>query len=163
MATYISPTGNPELWKTRPSGYYTQAEWDAMHTPPPAPVPTLEEARSKKLAEVMTKYSAAFAPFTAVYPAEEREGWAEQKAEALAYLADPAAPTPVLTELINLRAAGETVTEFAQLVLVKSKIWTAVYAHLTGQQQRMYKEVILLSDIDAILAYPVTYNLPEGL
>ena len=53
MATYISPNGNPEVWDTKPDGYYTEAEWAELHPPVPY-VPTKEE----KLAELDGSYTA---------------------------------------------------------------------------------------------------------
>jgi len=46
MPTYFSPTGNPEVWDEKPEGYYTPEEWSELH---PAPEPTLEEVRERKL------------------------------------------------------------------------------------------------------------------
>ena len=40
--TYYSPNGNPEVWDTKPDGYYTVGEWQEMHPYIP-PVPTKEE------------------------------------------------------------------------------------------------------------------------
>lgn len=159
MPIYFSPTGNPEIWKDKPSGYYTPEEWEKKNAPPLPVPPTLTEAKTAKIAEIMTEYSAAFAPFKVMYPAEEREGWTEQKAEALAYLADPTAETPILSILIKQRGLGESLADFAQLVLTKSATWKTVYGYLTGQQQRMCQEVENLKTVDEVLAYQVEYNL----
>lgn len=134
-------------------------------TPPP---PTLEEAAAAKLAEVMSGYNAAFAPVESIYPAAEREGWAIQEAEARALLADPAADTPVLAALVQLRARGEAVADLAAKVMDNASNWRMVYAYLTGQQQRMYGEVSALTAQEGITAadiaaYPVEYVMPEGL
>lgn len=48
MPNFYSPTGNFEVWETKPDGYYTVEEWQAMH---PAPLPTLEEVKTNKIAE----------------------------------------------------------------------------------------------------------------
>ena len=139
----------------------TEAEAAALQAP------TLEEARAAKLAEVMSAYQAAFAPIEAVYPSAEREGWAIQEAEARTLLADPAADpatvAPVLSALVALRARGETPADLAQKVLANAGPWRMVYAWLTGQQQRMYGEVSGLEAVDEIQAYPVEYQLPEGM
>lgn len=155
MPIYISPSGNPEVWNEKPSGYYTLEKWEELHQL----VMTLPESKTVKTAEIMTAYSVAFAPFKVMYPAEEREGWTEQKAEALAYLADPTAETPILSILIKQRGLGESLTSFAQLVLTKSATWKTVYGYLTGQQQRMCQEVENLKTVDEVLAYQVEYNL----
>ena len=43
--TYYSPDGNPEIWETKPDGYFTPEEWQEAHpAPEPEPyVPTPEE------------------------------------------------------------------------------------------------------------------------
>lgn len=133
-------------------------------TPPPL---TLADASTAKLAEVMSGYSAAFAPVESVYPATEREGWAIQEAEARALLADPNADTPVLAALVQFRARGESVADLATKVLDNAATWRMVYAYLTGQQQRMYGEVSTLAVQEGITAadiaaYPVEYVMPEG-
>lgn len=43
MSKYYSPEGNIEVWDTKPEGYYTPEEWEAMHPAPPPPLPTKEE------------------------------------------------------------------------------------------------------------------------
>ena len=53
--TYISPSGNPEIWGAKPKGYYTPDEWDGMHRPVPPPPLTLEEARTTALAALATR------------------------------------------------------------------------------------------------------------
>lgn len=53
MATYFSPTGNPEIWDEKPEGYYTPEEWMALH---PAPKPTLEEVRENKMTEMLYSF-----------------------------------------------------------------------------------------------------------
>jgi len=40
---YYSPSGNLEVWDTKPEGYYTESEWAELHPAPPAPEPTTEE------------------------------------------------------------------------------------------------------------------------
>lgn len=47
--TYYSPKGNPEVWDSKPNGYYTVEEWAALH---PAPEPPLEEVKAAKIDEL---------------------------------------------------------------------------------------------------------------
>ena len=49
MATFYSPDGNPEVWKNKPDGYLTHDEWVALH---PLPLPTLDELKAAKRAEI---------------------------------------------------------------------------------------------------------------
>ena len=54
MAIFYSPNGNPEVWASKPEGYYTQVEWVVLH---PQPEPTLEELRESKMAEMMSSFN----------------------------------------------------------------------------------------------------------
>ena len=123
----------------------------------------VEEARAVKLAEVMTGYSAAFAPIESIYPVEERETWPVQLEEARAVLADPGADTPMLSILVATRGLGETVQDFALIVMGNNAMYRQFAAFITGQQQRMYREVNELQTTAAIQAYEVVYQMPEGL
>ena len=40
---YYSPDGNPEIWETKPTGYFTPQEWQAAHPAPEPEPPTPEE------------------------------------------------------------------------------------------------------------------------
>lgn len=154
-----------ELW--REVDVYARAHPSEVTREAPPPAPTLEEVRAGKLAEIMRAYQQAFVPIEAMYPKTEREGWAVQEAEARALLADPQADpqtaAPVLSMLVQLRARGETAADLAARVLENAGRWRAVYAYLTGQQQRMYGEVSGLTDVQEIDDYPVAYALPEGM
>ena len=46
--TFYSPDGNPEIWASKPRGYFTPEEWQAAHpAPAPAPyTPTPEEQQA---------------------------------------------------------------------------------------------------------------------
>lgn len=62
MATFYSPTGNPEVWDKKPDGYFTPEEWSALH---PAPAPTLDELKAQKKAEIAAaRYGAEIAGTT---------------------------------------------------------------------------------------------------
>lgn len=54
MSTFYSPTGNPEVWNEKPDGYYSPEEWAALHPPP---LPTLEDMRESKMAEMMSSFN----------------------------------------------------------------------------------------------------------
>lgn len=42
MPTFVSPSGNREIWNVKPDGYFTTEEWDLAH-PYVAPVITPEQ------------------------------------------------------------------------------------------------------------------------
>lgn len=50
-ATFYSPSGNPEVWAERPTGYFTLEEWQAAH-PGPEPSPTQKEIDFAREAEI---------------------------------------------------------------------------------------------------------------
>lgn len=53
MAKYYSPEGNFEVWDEKPTGYYTEDEWAALHPALEPPEPTTEE----KLAALDAQYN----------------------------------------------------------------------------------------------------------
>ena len=168
MAIYVSPLGNPEVWAEKPAGYFTTEHWAEMHpTPQPEP-PTRAEVVEEKLAEVMVGYTAAFAPVQAMYPSLEREGWPIQLEEARAVLADPEADALTLALMVEMRGMGESVADFAHTVIANNSYYRSFYAALTGQQQRMFRDVRSMAATEGVtaaevLAYPVEYRMPEGL
>ena len=48
MSIFVSPQGNPEIWESKPKGYFTPEEWLAAHpAPEPEPyIPTPEEQQA---------------------------------------------------------------------------------------------------------------------
>ena len=50
-ATFYSPSGNPEVWAERPTGYFTLEEWQAAH-PDPEPSSTQQEIDFAREAEI---------------------------------------------------------------------------------------------------------------
>lgn len=59
MNTYISPSGNPEVWNEKPDGYFTPEEWAAAH-PSPEPVPPTLEAAVLRLRAYETEADELF-------------------------------------------------------------------------------------------------------
>lgn len=60
MAKFYSPEGNPEVWASKPEGYYTPEEWAALH---PVPKPTLEELRESKMSELAYSFNSRVSGF----------------------------------------------------------------------------------------------------
>jgi hypothetical protein len=56
MPTYFSPTGNPEAWEEKPSGYFTPEEWAHTHpVPQPTPEELAEAAKQRRLSEIAAR------------------------------------------------------------------------------------------------------------
>jgi len=51
MPSFYSPTGNYEIWKKKPKGYFTEEAW--LEKNPPI-LPTLEEVKEAKIKEINT-------------------------------------------------------------------------------------------------------------
>ncbi|MDM0086745.1 MULTISPECIES: hypothetical protein [unclassified Variovorax] len=64
---------------------------------------SLEQLRTAKLAEINRSFSTESAALIAGYPVEERQTWAAQEAEALAWAADHETPTPYLDGIASAR------------------------------------------------------------
>lgn len=62
MSKFYSPSGNFEVWDTKPDGYFTEEEWAELHPPTPY-VPTKEE----RLAALDAQYNADKAELLAAY------------------------------------------------------------------------------------------------
>lgn len=64
---------------------------------------TLDQVRAAKLFEINQRFSQESAALIAGYPLEERQTWAAQEAEALAWAADNDTPTPYLDGIASAR------------------------------------------------------------
>ena len=51
---YYSPDGNPEIWETKPNGYFTPQEWMEAHPAPEPEPPTPEEQLEAFTAAIQT-------------------------------------------------------------------------------------------------------------
>jgi hypothetical protein len=120
---------------------------------------TLEVARQKKIHELFAEYTAAFDFVNTIYPPAEREGWLIQLEEARAYLANNSAVTPTLSLMIMLRGRGENLEEFAHNVIGHNEQYRLFYALLTGQQQRMYADIVALETVEEILDYKIQFQM----
>lgn len=155
-----------ELWAEVDAYAQANPEKVTLEPEPKEILPTKPEAVAQKTAEIMTAYEAAFAPFEVVYPAHEREGWPIQLEEARVVLADPAAEVPTLSAMVAERyIEGETVADLARAVMANNATYRALYASLTGQQQRMCADVMAMSadecmTAEDVLGYPVEYVVP---
>ena len=83
MATYYNPNGNPEVWDTKPDGYYTVEEWQELHPYVP-PVPTKEE----QIANLMAEYTQEKVNLCEAYTTATMQGDTETAASVAADMAD---------------------------------------------------------------------------
>ena len=83
MATYYNPNGNPEVWDTKPEGYYTEEEWAELHPYVP-PVPTKEE----QIAALTAEYTQEKANLCESYTTATMQGDTETAQSVAADMAD---------------------------------------------------------------------------
>lgn len=123
----------------------------AKHPFPPVPELTFADKQAVKIIEINTAFERAASALTAGYPEAERLTWPVQQQEALAWEADPDAPTPYLDGLALAR--GIPAEEMRQKTLDQTKLFTAASQQLVGKRQRLRDlvyEATTQAELDAI-------------
>lgn len=95
----------------------------------------LAQARADKLREINAAFEQAAAALTAGYPRTETLTWGIQQSEALAWLADSAAPTPYLDGLAAAR--GLPAAEMRTRTAAKVRAFMAASQELVGRRQAL--------------------------
>jgi hypothetical protein len=127
----------------------SELRWDG-NAPMWVETGSLDDVKAHKLAELAGVFSAQMAAVKAGYPDEEVLSWAEQKAEALAYTADPTATVPLLTSMAAAR--GITVDDLAARVLAKAHGWAVMSGALIGKRQAYEDAVGAAAGIEEVRA-----------
>lgn len=94
----------------------------------------MREELEARREEVRTRYAKLMASVASPYRPEERETWFTQLKEADEWLADNAAPTPMLAAIATTR--GITVSEMVAKVKENDSLFRQVIGQLLGEQQR---------------------------
>ena len=84
----------------------------------------------------------------AAYPSLEVATWPNQYAEATAYTANGAAPTPTLTAITA--SSGQTVAALAALVLVKAAAFTVASGAVIGKRQALTTKIYTAITVAAV-------------
>ena len=155
--TYISPSGNPEIWHTKPAGYFTPEEWEEMHQPVPPPPLTLEQSRTTKLTEINAGYSSVMQYIQAGYPTEEVLSWERQASQARELLVNPDAEAVFVRVLASQK--GVPVPEMRDRILANAANWEPIAALLTAQRQIMEEHTYMATTIEEIEAVKVGYSV----
>lgn len=101
----------------------------------PASLATLADVKAAKLAEINEGFDGAAQALTVGYPEAERLTWDTQRAEALAWQADPQAATPYLD---GLALAREIPAEnMRQKTLDQTLLFLQASQQLVGKRQRL--------------------------
>lgn len=137
---------------------FSNAQWTIENIPAPiaeAPaVPTLDEVKALKVAEINAAAEGAIAPITSVYSLAERDTWPIQEAEAVAWTADNLTQTPILTAIATAR--GESVGNVVANVLAKAAAFKSLAGTTFGKRKALIDQVmavqVISGDIGAAIA-----------
>lgn len=119
-------------------------------------------ARKIKITESNnTAYEQAVAKMTSGYPPAEIQTWERQRAEVIAWEADPNAPTPWID--LAASARGLDRGEFLARTLAKVTAFAQASAWLTGHRQGIDDAIRATSTLAALSAIIIDYTLPGGV
>ena len=152
----VCPEGFIEMQGARPGEDYLACEDGTWREERSA----LERAKADKLAEINAACDAVLNQAVYDYPASEIQTFAQQTAEAQAYLADPAIIPPLLSVLALAR--GIELDELAQRVLAKHEMFSMLAGWVIGQRQALEDRVDACSMVEEIRAIDVLISLPEA-
>lgn len=111
---------------------------------------TLDVAKTIQRAAVDREFCARAAHLTDGYPEPERLTWPVQQAEALAFKADPQAPTPYLDGLAAAR--GITPTEMRQRTVAVVDAFMQASQQIVGTRQALQTQIDVAQTIQAVEA-----------
>lgn len=143
------PDGSPckiATWGPLPEGWTVEK---------PVVPPTLEEARTAKLAEINAGYSTVMGFIQAGYPLDEVLSWERQATQARELVQNPAAEAAFVRGLAA--AKNITVEEMTARILRNAASWEPIAAMLTGCRQVMEEAAFSAESVEEILAIKVSY------
>jgi len=145
------PDFRGQLWFDQTTGAQTmivdigQPAANLAATPPP---PSLAQAQATQIGEINLACQAALAAIVAGYPALETDTWPNQQQEAIAYTANPAAITPILSAIAA--AANTTVAALAATVMAKSNAYMAASGAAVGRRQLLTAQIKAATSVPAV-------------
>lgn len=116
--------------------------------------------KAVKFAEIDSDFESAVSSLTAGWPQHEIQTWSKQEAEARAFTANPASPTPMLATIASTR--GLTVAELAQRVIRDADAFTNASAYYVGLRHKARQRVQALPDSGAIDILPELWAIKFG-
>ncbi|ARQ46074.1 hypothetical protein [Oxalobacter formigenes] len=135
-----------------------QAKYDEINAPY---VPTFEEAKAAKLAEINAACDSILNAATATYPASEVLTFDQQVREAQTYQTDNATSVPLLSALATSRKI--TLPELVQRILVKHDAFSALSGSIIGQRQALEDVLDTLTTVESVQALIINIQIPESV
>lgn len=151
-----------------------EEEWKAVNTyakahpecvteeqPYVPPVPTFKEAKAAKLSEINKAADKIMAALISTYPDREISTFDKQEAEARAYMADPEAPTPLLSALAKAR--GISMDELVKRVIAKADAFAAASGYIIGQRQALEDQLDTCKTLEEVQSIVVIIYPPKDM
>ncbi|MDY0250691.1 MAG: hypothetical protein RBR45_11660 [Pseudomonas sp.] len=154
------PTDKPEFFGTCPDGSSVGVAGVIAELSGEQYLAELQqEIADRKL--LLTKrnnqaYENALSMMTSDYPPSEIQTWERQRAEVLAWNADPLAVTPWID--VAASARGLDRNEYLSRTLVKVQAFAAASAWLTGRRQGIDDSIRAAMTLEQVSSVSISYN-----
>lgn len=150
-----------EEWKAVNAYAKAHPECVTEEQPYVPPVPTFKEAKAAKLSEINKAADKIMAALISTYPDREISTFDKQEAEARAYMADPTAPTPLLSALAKAR--GLSMDELVKRVIAKADTFAAASGYIIGQRQALKDQLDTCKTLEEVQSIVVIIYPPDGV
>lgn len=150
-----------EEWKAVNAYAKAHPECVTEEQPYVPPVPTFKEAKAAKLSEINATADKIIAALVSTYPDREISTFDKQEAEARAYMADPTAPTPLLSALAKAR--GLSMDELVKRVIAKADAFAVASGYIIGQRQALEDQLDTCKTLEEVQSIVVIIYPPDGV
>lgn len=150
-----------EEWKAVNAYAKAHPECVTEEQPYVPPVPTFKEAKAAKLSEINKAADKIMAALISTYPDREISTFDKQEAEARAYMADPEAPTPLLSALAKAR--GISMDELVKRVIAKADAFAAASGYIIGQRQALEDQLDTCKTLEEVQSIVVIIYPPKDM
>lgn len=150
-----------EEWKAVNAYAKAHPECVTEEQPYVPPVPTFKEAKAAKLSEINKAADKIMAALISTYPDREISTFDKQEAEARAYMADPTAPTLLLSALAKAR--GLSMDELVKRVIAKADAFAAASGYVIGQRQALEDQLDTCKTLEEVQSIVVIIYPPKDM
>lgn len=150
-----------EEWKAVNAYAKAHPECVTEEQPYVPPVPTFKESKAAKLSEINKAADKIMAALISTYPDREISTFDKQEAEARAYIADPEAPTPLLSALVKAR--GSSMDELVKRVIAKADAFAAASGYIIGQRQALEDQLDTCKTLEEVQSIVVIIYPPKDM
>lgn len=150
-----------EEWKAVNAYAKAHPECVTEEQPYVPPVPTFKEAKAAKLSEINKAADKIMAALISTYPDREISTFDKQEAEARAYMADPTAPTLLLSALAKAR--GLSMDELVKRVIAKADAFATASGYIIGQRQALEDQLDTCKTLEEVQSIVVIIYPPDGV